>query len=107
MQQHIINFTLQAQEERRNREKQLEHEERMAEELARISHERDREEKMRQYIKENRYAPSGLFTLVQANVFVRVIVFCVSPFFLMKIHFNHFQLRAPRVGGKAEVCLRQ
>lgn len=54
MQQHIINFTLQAQEERTNREKQLEHEDRMAEELARISHERDREEKMRQYIKENR-----------------------------------------------------
>lgn len=54
MQHHIINFTLQAQEERTNREKQLEHEDGMAEELARISLERDRDKKMRQYIKENR-----------------------------------------------------
>lgn len=49
----------------------------MAGELARISHERDREMKMRQYIKENRYAPRGLFTLVQADTFVSIIVFSV------------------------------
>lgn len=52
----IIEFDLQAEEERINREKQLEQEERMAKELARINYETQREEKMRQYIKENRYA---------------------------------------------------
>lgn len=36
------------------RDKQLEQEERMAKELARISYEKLREEKMRQYVKENR-----------------------------------------------------
>lgn len=51
-----IKFDLQAEEERINREKQLEQEERMAKELARINYETQREEKMRQYIKENRYA---------------------------------------------------
>lgn len=55
MQINIIKFDLQAEEERINREKQLEQEERMAKELARINYERQREEKMRQYIKENRY----------------------------------------------------
>lgn len=50
-----IKFDLQAEEERINREKQLEQEERMAKELARINYETQREEKMRQYIKENRY----------------------------------------------------
>lgn len=46
---------MQAEEERTNREKQLEQEERIAKELARISFEKQRDEKMRQYIKENRY----------------------------------------------------
>lgn len=45
----------QAEEDRVNREKQLEQEERMARELARINHNKQKEEKMRQYIKENRY----------------------------------------------------
>lgn len=45
----------QAEEDRVNREKQLEQEERMARELARINHDKQKEEKMRQYIKENRY----------------------------------------------------
>lgn len=36
------------------KEKLLEQEERMAKELARISYEKMRDEKMRQYIKENR-----------------------------------------------------
>lgn len=66
MQRQIINFNLQAEEERITREKQLKHEDRMAEELARISHESDRDKKMRQYIKENRYEPSDLFTSVGA-----------------------------------------
>lgn len=73
-----FNFTLQAQEEQSNRAKQLEHEDRMAEELARISHERDRERKIRQYIKENRYAHSDLFVFVQAVVFVCIIVLSAS-----------------------------
>lgn len=46
---------LQTEEERVKRERQLEQEERMAKELARINFEKQREEKMRQYIKENRY----------------------------------------------------
>lgn len=36
------------------RDKQLEQEERMAKELARISYEKLRDEKMRQYVKDNR-----------------------------------------------------
>lgn len=107
MQRHIINFNLQAEEERITREKQLEHEDRMAEELARISHESDRDKKMRQYIKENRYEPSDLFTSVQSIVFVGTIVFSAPLLFLLKLHLNHFQLRAPRVGGKAKVCVRE
>lgn len=107
MQRHIINFNLQAEEERITREKQLEHEDRMAEELARLSHESDRDKKMRQYIKENRYEPSDLFTSVQSIVFVGTIVFSASLFFFLKLHLNHFQLRAPRVRGKAKVCVRE
>uniref|UniRef100_A0A3Q3XF62 Meiosis-specific nuclear structural protein 1 n=1 Tax=Mola mola TaxID=94237 RepID=A0A3Q3XF62_MOLML len=42
-----------AEEDRRSREKQLEQEERIAKELARIKYEKQRDEKMRQYIKEN------------------------------------------------------
>lgn len=39
-----------------NKAKQLQQEERMAKELSRIKHETEREEKMRQYVKENRYS---------------------------------------------------
>lgn len=53
---HYKKIDMQAEEERINREKQLEQEERIAKELARINFEKQREEKMRQYIKENRYA---------------------------------------------------
>ncbi|KAM4630463.1 uncharacterized protein ACJ7VT_000159 [Polymixia lowei] len=42
-----------AEEERINKEKQLEQEERIAKELARINYEKQRDEKMRQYIREN------------------------------------------------------
>lgn len=49
---------LQAEEERIYKEKQLVQEERMAQELARISYEKLRDEKMRQYVKENRYVHS-------------------------------------------------
>lgn len=49
-------MNLQAREEQMIREKQLEHEERMAKELARINYESEREKRMRQYIKENRYS---------------------------------------------------
>ncbi|XP_062242685.1 meiosis-specific nuclear structural protein 1 [Platichthys flesus] len=44
---------LKADEDRINRDKQLEQEERMAKELARINFETQRDEKMRQHIKEN------------------------------------------------------
>ncbi|CAL8351846.1 unnamed protein product [Merluccius merluccius] len=44
---------LKSEEERIHKEKQLEQEERMARELARISYETQRDEKMRQHIKEN------------------------------------------------------
>lgn len=50
-----FKYDLQAEEERVQRERQLEQEERMAKELARIDYEKQRDEKMRQYIKENRY----------------------------------------------------
>ncbi|KAM3877008.1 zinc finger protein 280C-like [Diretmus argenteus] len=49
----IEDALLKAEEERIDREKQLEQEERMAKELARINYEKQRDEKMRQYIKEN------------------------------------------------------
>lgn len=52
---------MQAEEERINREKQLEQEERMAKELARINYEKQRDEKLRQYIRANRYTPITLF----------------------------------------------
>ena len=44
----------QAEEDRIYKQKQLEQEERLAQELSRINHEKCRDEKMRQYIKENR-----------------------------------------------------
>ncbi|CAL8364729.1 meiosis-specific nuclear structural protein 1 [Gadus morhua] len=44
---------LKSEEERRNKEKQLEQEERLAIELARIDHETQRDDKMRQHIKAN------------------------------------------------------
>ncbi|XP_034045061.1 meiosis-specific nuclear structural protein 1 [Thalassophryne amazonica] len=47
------NHLLQAEEEKINREKQFEQEERLAKELARINYEKQREERMRQYVKEN------------------------------------------------------
>lgn len=53
---HRSSVYFQAEEDRLNREKQLEQEERMAKELERIKYEMQREEKMKQYIKENRYA---------------------------------------------------
>lgn len=49
-------MTLQTREEQIIRERQLEHEERMAKELARINYESEREKRIRQYIKENRWA---------------------------------------------------
>lgn len=56
---------LQAEEERIYKEKQLEQEERMAKELARISYETQRDEKMRQYVKENRYVCTIAITLTK------------------------------------------
>ncbi|XP_016309913.1 meiosis-specific nuclear structural protein 1-like isoform X2 [Sinocyclocheilus anshuiensis] len=50
----IEESLLKAEEDRQFRERQLEQEERMAKELARINNEKLRDEKMRQYIKENR-----------------------------------------------------
>lgn len=52
-----------------HREKQLEQEESLARELARISHEAQRDEKMRQHIKENRCAHDALCNLE----------WCISP----------------------------
>ncbi|MEQ2170586.1 hypothetical protein GOODEAATRI_001795, partial [Goodea atripinnis] len=49
-----------AKEQRANRQRQLEQEERMAKELARIEHEKQRDEKMRQHIRENRELKSKL-----------------------------------------------
>uniref|UniRef100_A0A8C1VSN9 Meiosis-specific nuclear structural protein 1 n=1 Tax=Cyprinus carpio TaxID=7962 RepID=A0A8C1VSN9_CYPCA len=51
--QQIQESILKAEEDRQFRERQLEQEERMAKELARINNEKLRDEKMRQYIKEN------------------------------------------------------
>lgn len=48
---------LQAEEQRVNREKELEQEERKAKEQARIDHEKQKDEKMRRLIIENRYKP--------------------------------------------------
>lgn len=77
---NLITFDLQAEEERINREKQLEQEERMAKELARINYESQREEKMRQYIKENRCPhfinlTSGLFYI---NIYRMHLLCCHS-----------------------------
>ena len=47
----------QAEEERLNKEKQLEQEELLARELARIDQESQRDQKMRQHIKANRCLP--------------------------------------------------
>lgn len=49
----IEESLLKAEEDKQFRERQLEQEERMAKELARINNEKLRDEKMRQYIKEN------------------------------------------------------
>lgn len=51
------------------KEKLLEQEERVAKELARISYEKMRDEKMRQYIKENRCT-------VVNNYCMNVIILC-------------------------------
>lgn len=56
MQVTLLCVSWQAEEERVNHAKRLEQEERIAKELSRIKNEREREEKMRQYIRENRYA---------------------------------------------------
>lgn len=52
----LLCVSWQAEEERVNHAKRLEQEERIAKELSRIKYEREREEKMRQYIRENRYS---------------------------------------------------
>ncbi|XP_067104860.1 meiosis-specific nuclear structural protein 1 [Osmerus mordax] len=49
----IEDALLKAEEDRIYKQKQLEQEERLAQELSRINHEKCRDEKMRQYIKEN------------------------------------------------------
>lgn len=92
MQINIIKFDLQAEEERINREKQLEQEERMAKELARINYERQREEKIRQYIKENRYTHlfhylDLWYILGQCYTFCFCVVFLHFGFFIANINF--------------------
>lgn len=57
-----VSWTPQAEEQRVNRERQLEQEERIAKELARIAHEKEKDEKLRQHIRQNRY------TLVLCNL---------------------------------------
>lgn len=49
-----LSNIFQAEEERLNRIKQQEHEERVAKELSRINFEKQREEKMKQQVIENR-----------------------------------------------------
>lgn len=69
---------MQAEEERINRQKQLEQEERIAKELARISYEKQREEKMRQHIKENRYVCSTTLTKrSSSSAFLRFDFRCI------------------------------
>lgn len=53
----------QAEQDRMYKEKLLEQEERMAKELARISYEKTRDEKMRQYVKENRCAALNMYSM--------------------------------------------
>lgn len=57
------------------KEKLLEQEERIAKELARINYEKMRDEKMRQYIKENRCTAVN-------NYSMNVIIVCRSFIFL-------------------------
>lgn len=73
----------QAEEERVNHAKQLEQEERIAKELSRIKYEREREEKMRQYIRENRYSVG-----YRALIGVTVQVMCCG--FLITIPLLHY-----------------
>ena len=52
---NVISASLsQAEEHEIYKQKRLEQEERLAQELSRINHEKCKDEKMRQYIKENR-----------------------------------------------------
>ncbi|MED6233907.1 hypothetical protein ATANTOWER_018955 [Ataeniobius toweri] len=53
MERQTEDALIKAKEQRANRQRQLEQEERMAKELARIEHEKQRDEKMRQHIREN------------------------------------------------------
>lgn len=64
------------------KEKLLEQEERMAKELARISYEKTRDEKMRQHIKENRC------TVVNNYSMDFVVILCSS--FIFCLHCIHF-----------------
>lgn len=79
---HAIKFIcwmyfFKAEEDREFRERQLEQEERMAKEMARIHDEKLRDEKMRQYIKENRLVMS------RYNVFL----YLNSMFILLDLSF--------------------
>lgn len=67
----------QAEEERINREKQLEQEERLNEQLARINYETQREEKMRQIVKMNRCAHLLIFWVdIQTQHFTVIFLCC-------------------------------
>lgn len=70
-------YFFKAEEDREFRERQLEQEERMAKEMARIHDEKLRDEKMRQYIKENRLVMS------RYNVFL----YLNSMFILLDLSF--------------------
>ena len=101
-------FGLQAEEEKINREKQLEQEERMAKELARINHETQRDEKLRQYIIENRYFITLTYFIFWINIQMQhFLLLCQSS--LLKLIFqilsNTFQHGASRAGVKAEDCI--
>lgn len=77
MQVILLCVSLQAEEERVNRAKRLEQEERIAKELSRIKYEREREEKMRQYIRENRYSV-GYHALIGVTVQIMCCGFLIT-----------------------------
>lgn len=72
---HCVSW--QAEEERVNHAKRLEQEERIAKELSRIKYEREREEKMRQYIRENRYSV-GYHALIGVTVQIMCCGFLIT-----------------------------
>lgn len=61
------------------KQKLLEQEERMAKELARISYEKMRDEKLRQHIKENRYTVVNNYSMT--FVIIRPRSFIIDPIF--------------------------